>query len=182
LLYSHDALRSSFGSSRRRPDLDPGPITPGVNCNRRHLPQNRRCERQRSNPGNKARAGLLRRFAPRNDVVSDTPPTTVILREGGVSSTPRPFGSVTDASEYWIVRSSRTMTNIGVLATACARVLQIHRPPKIKRGRREDRVRAAPAVSCARVDKKTHMSIQVQRKHSGLPCAMALRLIPCSPR
>jgi hypothetical protein len=44
-------------------------------------------------------------------------------------------------------------------------------------GRREDRVRAAPAVSCARVDRKTHMSIQVQRKQSGLPCAMVLRLI-----
>jgi hypothetical protein len=29
---------------------------------------------------------------------------------------------------------------------------------------------------------KTHMSIQVQRKHSGLPCAMVVRLIPCSPR
>src|SRR5882672_7407758 len=27
-----------------------------------------------------------------------------------------------------------------------------------------------------------HTSIQVQRKHSGLPCAMALRLISCSPR
>ena len=30
--------------------------------------------------------------------------------------------------------------------------------------------------------KKTHMSIQVQRKQSGLPCAMVLRLISCSPR
>jgi hypothetical protein len=27
-----------------------------------------------------------------------------------------------------------------------------------------------------------HTSIQVQRKHSGIPCAMALRLMPCSPR
>jgi hypothetical protein len=52
----------------------------------------------------------------------------------------------------------------------------------LKRGRREDRVRAAPAVSCAKVDKKTHMNIQVQRKQSGLPCAMVLQLIPCSPR
>jgi hypothetical protein len=51
-----------------------------------------------------------------------------------------------------------------------------------KRGRREDRVRAAPAVSCAKADKKTHMSIQVQRKQSGLPCAMVLQLISCSPR
>jgi hypothetical protein len=56
------------------------------------------------------------------------------------------------------------------------------RSPLENRGRREDRVRAAPAVSCAQVDKKTHMSIQVQRKQSGLPCAMVLQLIPCSPR
>ena len=32
------------------------------------------------------------------------------------------------------------------------------------------------------VIKRTHTSIQVQRKHSGLPCAMALRLTSCSPR
>jgi hypothetical protein len=30
--------------------------------------------------------------------------------------------------------------------------------------------------------KKTHTSIQVQRRHSGIPCAMALRLMPRSPR
>jgi hypothetical protein len=30
--------------------------------------------------------------------------------------------------------------------------------------------------------KETHTSIQVQRRQSGLPCAMALRLISCSPR
>ena len=50
------------------------------------------------------------------------------------------------------------------------------------RGRREDRVRAAPAVSCAMCTKSAHTSIQVQRRASGLPCAMALRLIACSPR
>jgi hypothetical protein len=43
-------------------------------------------------------------------------------------------------------------------------------------------MRAAPAVSCARLCEKTHTSIQVQRRHSGIPCAMALRLISCSPR
>ena len=41
-------------------------------------------------------------------------------------------------------------------------------------GSREDRVRAAPAVSRAKAEKKTHTSIQVQRKQSGLPCAMVL--------
>jgi hypothetical protein len=50
------------------------------------------------------------------------------------------------------------------------------------RGRRESRVRAAPAVSRARMCKETHTSIQVQRRQSGLPCAMVLRLITRSPR
>jgi len=33
-----------------------------------------------------------------------------------------------------------------------------------------------------RAQKNTHTSIQVQREHPGLPCAMALRLTSCSPR
>ncbi len=54
--------------------------------------------------------------------------------------------------------------------------------PPNRRGRGECRVRAAPAVSCAKLCENTHTSIQVQRKHSGIPRAMALRLMPCSPR
>src|SRR5260221_8856330 len=50
------------------------------------------------------------------------------------------------------------------------------------RGSRECRVRAAPAVSCAKLCEKTHTSIQVQSEHSGIPCAMALQLMPRSPR
>jgi len=53
--------------------------------------------------------------------------------------------------------------------------------PSPRRGRRESRVHAAPAVSCARVERKPHTSIQVQRRHSGFPCAMALRLIRALP-
>jgi hypothetical protein len=30
--------------------------------------------------------------------------------------------------------------------------------------------------------RNAHTSIQVQRRQSGIPCAMALRLMPCSPR
>jgi hypothetical protein len=41
-------------------------------------------------------------------------------------------------------------TYFRILATCCARVVQ-ERCPSEKRGRREDRVRAAPAVSCAKV-------------------------------
>jgi hypothetical protein len=53
----------------------------------------------------------------------------------------------------------------------------IRRPSPSNRGSRGYRVRAAPAVSCANCAKKTHTSIQVQRKHSGIPRAMALRLM-----
>ncbi|MEH2567506.1 hypothetical protein V1289_007133 [Bradyrhizobium sp. AZCC 2289] len=51
-----------------------------------------------------------------------------------------------------------------------------------RRGRRKCRGRAAPAVSCAKLCEETHTSIQVQRRHPGIPCAMVLRLMPRSPR
>src|SRR5207249_10042731 len=50
------------------------------------------------------------------------------------------------------------------------------------RGRREDRVLAAPAVSRAICANKCAHEHTGQREHSGLPCAMALRLTSCSPR
>jgi hypothetical protein len=50
------------------------------------------------------------------------------------------------------------------------------------RGSRECRVLAAPAVSCAMCRGSAHTSIQVQPEHSGIPRAMALQLMPCSPR
>src|SRR5258705_9618158 len=51
------------------------------------------------------------------------------------------------------------------------------------------RIEGAGKTGCAlhprsRVQLRTenaHTSIQVQRKHSGLPCAVALRLTSCSP-
>src|ERR1700681_1397796 len=43
-------------------------------------------------------------------------------------------------------------------------------------------MRAAPAVSRAKWATKTHPRIQVQRRRSDIPCAMALRLIQRSPR
>ena len=54
-------------------------------------------------------------------------------------------------------------------------------PPR-NRGRREDRVLAAPAVSRAICATKTAHEHTGQLEHSGLPCAMALRLTSCSPR
>ena len=53
--------------------------------------------------------------------------------------------------------------------------------PRKRRGRRESRVRAAPAFSCAKCTKKTHTSIQVQRRQSGLPCAVVYGLLRALP-
>ena len=42
--------------------------------------------------------------------------------------------------------------------------------------------RCTRGLVCKNCAKNAHTSIQVQRKHSGIPHAMALRLMPCSPR
>ena len=54
-------------------------------------------------------------------------------------------------------------------------------PPKRREQGMPD-ARCTRGLVCKDVRKKTHTSIQVQRRHSGIPCAMALRLIARSPR
>jgi hypothetical protein len=60
--------------------------------------------------------------------------------------------------------------------------LAIEFPYPPDRGRRECRVRAAPAVSCTDCAKKVAHEHTGQRRTSDIPCAMALRLISCSPQ
>jgi hypothetical protein len=57
-------------------------------------------------------------------------------------------------------------------------VLAGHTPP---RSRDMLRPRFAKFIRPKKREQKTHMSIQVQRKQSGLPCAMVLRLFVLSP-
>jgi hypothetical protein len=52
---------------------------------------------------------------------------------------------------------------------------------------KKERAQGMPGACCTRGlvcknVRKTHTSIQVQSEHSDIPRAMALRLIPCSPR
>ena len=54
--------------------------------------------------------------------------------------------------------------------------------PKKQRAQGMPGARCTRGLVCKRCTKKAHTSIQVQRRQSGLPCAMALRLISCSPR
>jgi hypothetical protein len=55
-------------------------------------------------------------------------------------------------------------------------------PPGMKREQGMPGARYTRGLVCNMRVKKTHTSIQVKRRHSGIPCAMVLRLTPCSPR
>jgi hypothetical protein len=124
-------------SSRRRP----GPITPGVNCNRRHLPN---CRKRESSPYGSRRGG-------RDDVSGF-------------------FGFIELTYTFAFSRQHSP------------EVCKIRFAPKKEEGAGKTGCALHPRPRVQRVVKKAHTSIQVQRKHSGLPRAMVLRLIPCSPR
>ena len=94
---------------------------------------------------------------------------------------------------YWVARSLRAIARWSSDDTECQDTaphsrdifcpsLVCRSPPQENRGHREDRVHAAPAVSCAMCTKDSaRTSIQVWLRHPGLPCAMALRLIRARP-
>src|SRR6266516_215732 len=58
----------------------------------------------------------------------------------------------------------------------------INFPPSLSEGAGKTGCLLHPRSRVRFAQTKVHTSIQVQRKHSGLPCAMALRLIASSPR
>jgi hypothetical protein len=108
-------------------------------------------------------------FRLRQAATADRSSTAVIPRlDRGIQYAAR-FRSITDASEYWIVRRSLSSGahsrdpvadddehgySRDALRPSFANSLALkkeRRSATLKRGRREDRVRAAPEVSCAKV-------------------------------
>jgi hypothetical protein len=87
----------------------------------------------------------------------------------------RAFETVKD-----ITSLSRGADSVRVLQTDHPRYQRVQGYPK--RGAGNAGCALHPAVSCAKLCEETHTSRQVQRKHSGIPRAMALRLMPRSPR
>jgi hypothetical protein len=81
--------------------------------------------------------------------------------------------------------NNATRTHLRILATCFARVANSF---ALKKERAQGRpgARCTRGLACKGYSKKPHTSIQVQRKQSGLPCAMVLRLIfvlsPVRPR
>src|ERR1700730_554639 len=101
-----------------------------------------------------------------------------------VSSTPRPFDSITDASGI-LDRPVKPDDNTGcgsAISRRDAPEVCTNAVPRRKREQGMPGARCTRGLVCKSAQKETHTSIQVQRKHSGIPRAMALRLMPCSPR
>ncbi len=69
-----------------------------------------------------------------------------------------------------------------VLAAQFARVLHQHRPSEINEGAGNAGCTLHPRSRVRLAQRKMHTSIQVQRRQSGIPCAVVLRLISRSPR
>jgi hypothetical protein len=63
----------------------------------------------------------------------------------------------------------------------CARALRDVRPPVRKRAQGRPGARCTRGLVRRRVKRKAHTSIQVQRKHSGLPCAVVYGLLRALP-
>ena len=72
-------------------------------------------------------------------------------------------------------------TRLRVLAAGFARALLVSPPSWSKKAQGRPGAGWHPRSAARRVEKWAHSSIQVGRT-SGLPCAMALRLMPSSPR
>jgi hypothetical protein len=116
---------------------------------------------KRSNPGPQARAGLLRRGACHRARVRAT---------------------------RWLLAMTTKHTS-AFSRHPSPEFCKFIRAPISQRAQRDpqERARGRPGARCTRGlmcnnKQQTHMSKQVQRRHSGLPCAMVYGLSSCSPR
>ncbi len=129
------------------------------------------------------RDGLLRRFAHRNDDECSTARPSSPRKRG--SSTPRLFGSIIGVSGILDHPPSRVMTTEYAFAFSphhlCELCLKTSRPLVQRAQGRPGACCTRGLVRCLRIARAAHEHTG-QREHSGLPCAMALRLTSCSPR
>jgi hypothetical protein len=86
--------------------------------------------------------------------------------------------------ERWVsLRSTHpTQIRLRVLAALIARGLHLRLSLRNLEGAGKTGCAPHPRSRVPMHTAKAHTSIQVRRKHSGLPCAMALRLTSCSSR
>jgi hypothetical protein len=84
--------------------------------------------------------------------------------------------------EFPIQLSNSDETCVRIPAARFARVLLWFRPRSMSRGRREDRVRAAPAISCANCTKECAHEHTGSAENTRPSLRNGLRLITCSSR
>src|SRR5665213_1502347 len=94
-----------------------------------------------------------------------------ITTTGVMDSGPAPSGASRNDDE----------TYFHILATAFVRGLPFRSLPRNKRAQGRPGARCTRDLVCNVHQKKTHTSIQVKRKHSGLPCALLYDLLRALP-
>ena len=107
----------------------------------------------------------------------------VIPRESGGSSTPRLLGSIITVSGILGHPPSRVTTTEYDFAISPHHLREFcFENLPLKEGAGNAGCLLHPRSRVQLCAKSTHTSIQEQPEHSGIPCAMALRLASCSPR
>ena len=124
------------------------------------------------------------------------------LRAGRVSSDLRPIAAIADASGILdpgcrlrrgfvmpVRRNFSEGSEPGAMAEHDSAISRPRSPrvcmnlvPRKKEGAGNAGCLLHPRSRVHKCAEEAHTSIQVQTEQSGIPCAMALRLMPCSPR
>ena len=107
-----------------------------------------------------------------------TPALAAILRDARKGALLR----MRSGGEFPIQISNSVETCIRIPAARSVRVLHPFRPHSMSRGRREDRVRAAPAVSCAKCTTKSAHEHTGSAENTRPSLRDGLQLITCSSR
>jgi hypothetical protein len=104
------------------------------------------------------------------------------LSSGARSRDPLALPTLRVCDSYHIQISNSVETCIRIPAARSVRVLHPFRPHSMSRGRREDRVRAAPAVSCAKCTTKSAHEHTGSAENTRPSLRDGLQLITCSSR
>src|SRR6202048_1126154 len=91
-------------------------------------------------------------------------------------------GTTSGSTTFTLQTACRVQTQSRHLAAHFARGLLVNSGPLQSEGAGNTGCTLHPRSRVQQCTKQTHTSIQVQRRQSGIPCAMVLRLISRSPR
>jgi hypothetical protein len=124
-------------------------------------------------------SATLHSSSPGSTGRSSIPETVVREREAAAYWVPRFRGGRQRVCGAWVDISEHSFAfSRHEVPELCKYILFLPR----KREQGMPGARCTRGLVCKNAQRNAHTSIQVQRRQSGIPCAVVLRLMPCSPR